>query len=127
MGKVKKLINESYLSQAEPEHFKANEANRAYIDRFVSLNYERLSRTFSKLPDVMDGSGFNSMDKLHEMIFRLYTDSGLCFPGWDEADEYLTNQFTAKSIRVVAKASPDSGDGGNTQTGKENNFNEEEQ
>ena len=100
---VRKLVNANYITADNTKRTAVNETNRAYIDRFVSANYERLSKKFDSQRNVINSSGFGSLDKLNELILSLYTDSKMCFTGWEQANEYLTSKFTDKTIRVVMK------------------------
>lgn len=100
---VKKAINQNYLTGDNVKHPAVNEANRAFIDRFIALNYERLSNKFSSQRNVVNSSGFGSFDKLNETILMLYTDPEMHFTSWEQANKYLTSKFTDKAIRVVMK------------------------
>lgn len=101
---VKKAVNNNYLTVEAPQKKLAvNEQNRAYIDRFVSLNYEKLNRKFDSQRNTINSSAFGSTDKFNEMIISLYTDPDLCFTSWEKANGYLTSKFTDKAIRVVMK------------------------
>ena len=113
MGEIKKAVNTGYLQPIQRKRIKVNELNRAYIDRFVSLNYERLKATFAKYSGLIDSSGFDSLDKLNETLFSLYTDQELCFANWDEANRYLKNRFTAKAMRVETKPQESGENAGN--------------
>lgn len=100
---VKKAVNSNYLTGDKVKTFTVNEQNRVYIDRFVSLNYQRLCKQFESQHNVINSSGFGSLDKLNETILSLYTDSEMCFTDWEQANKYLTSKFTDKAIRVVMK------------------------
>lgn len=87
--------------EAEATHAaEANEQNRKYIDRFVAENYERLNKQFSNQREVINSSGFGSIDKLNETLLLLYTDHDLHFTNWEQAKAYLTCKFTDKAIRI---------------------------
>lgn len=103
MAKLKKLFNADYLQDAATQKQAVNEKNRAYIDRFVSENYIRLSNQFHNIGGVINSSCYGAMDKLNETIFSLYTDANLCFESWNDASAYLKNKFTDKEMRVVIK------------------------
>ena len=49
MGKLKKLSNANYLHDVPVQCAVVNNKNRAYIDRFVSENYKRLSNQFKAI------------------------------------------------------------------------------
>lgn len=100
---IQKPINANYLHDVPAQHVPANEQNRAYIDRFVSENYKRLSGKFSTLDGTINSSGFGAMDKLNETLLTLYTDPELCFADYEEAERYLLNKFTEKEMRVPVK------------------------
>lgn len=100
---VKKLVCANYLRDVPADTIAANEQNRCYVDRFVSENYKRLSAKFSNLDGVINSSGFGAMDKLNETIVSLYTDPELSFSNWEEAEQYMSNKFTEKAIRVPVK------------------------
>ncbi|WP_455671681.1 hypothetical protein [Phocaeicola sp.] len=80
-----------------------NEQNKAFIDRFVSENYERLNRQFANQREVINSSGFGSIDKLNQTILALYTDPELHFTSWEQADKYLSSKFTDAEIRLPMK------------------------
>ena len=67
-----------------------NNKNRAYIDRFVSENYKRLSNQFKAIGRNINSSCFGSMDKLNETLYALYIDPKL-------------NKFAEKELRVAVK------------------------
>ena len=100
---LNKLSNANYLHHDVPTELKVNEKNRAYIDRFVSMNYEKLSKRFAAIGSNINSSCFGSLDKLNETLISLYTNSDLQFTCWDEANEYLTNKFTEKEMRIPLK------------------------
>lgn len=100
---VKKAVNKNYLTGDEAKVVAVNETNRAFIDRFVSLNYQRLCTQFDSQRNVINSSGFGSLDKLNTTIVSLYTDPEMCFTSWEQANKYLTSKFTDKAIRVVMK------------------------
>lgn len=102
---IQKPINANYLHDVPAEHRAANEQNRAYINRFVSENYKRLSGKFSTLDGTINSSGFGAMDKLNETLLTLYTDPDLCFADYTEAERYLSSKFTEKELRVPVKKS----------------------
>lgn len=100
---VRKAVNTNYITAGNVKRTAVNKANRAYIDRFVAINYERLSNKFDIQRNVINSNGFGSLDKLNDLILSLYTDSELHFSNWNEANKYLTSKFTDKAIRVVMK------------------------
>lgn len=100
---VKKAVNKNYLTGDEAKVVAVNETNRAFIDRFVSLNDQRLCTQFDSQGNVINSSGFGSLDKLNTTIVSLYTDPEMCFTSWEQANKYLTSKFTDKAIRVVMK------------------------
>lgn len=100
---VRKAVNTNYITAGNVKRTAVNKANRAYIDKFVSMNYERLSKKFDNQRNVINSNGFGSLDKLNDLILSLYTDSELNFSNWYEANKYLTSKFTDKAIRVVMK------------------------
>lgn len=77
-----------------------NEQNRKYIDRFVAENYERLNKQFANQREVINSSGFGSIDKLNETLLLLYTDPDLHLTSWEQAKAYLSSKFTEKAIRI---------------------------
>lgn len=103
MGKLKKLSNANYLHDVPVQCAVVNNKNRAYIDRFVSENYKRLSNQFKAIGGNINSSCFGSMDKLNETLYALYIDSKLNFECWDEANRYMLNKFTEKEMRVPVK------------------------
>lgn len=100
---LNKLSNANYLHHDVPTELKVNEKNRAYIDRFVSMNYEKLSKRFAAIGSNINSSCFGSLDKLNETLISLYTNPDLQFTCWDEANAYLTNKFTEKEMRIPLK------------------------
>ena len=80
-----------------------NLKNKAYIDRFVSLNYERLLKTFDKQRNTVNSSAKGSIDLLNDVLLSLYTDAYLHFKDQDEANRFLMNKFTDKAIRIVIR------------------------
>lgn len=103
MAKLKKLFNANYLQDTAAQKQAVNENNRAYIDRFVSENYNRLNNQFKSASGIINSSCYGSLDKLNETILALYTDANLCFGSWNDASAYLKNKFTDKEMRVVIK------------------------
>lgn len=103
MARLKKLSNANYLQDVPAAMLTVNEKNRAYIDRFVSENYKRLSNQFSRMDGNVNSSCFGAMDKLNETLLSLYTDASLCFDNWNEANAYMLNKFTEKEIRIPLK------------------------
>lgn len=103
MGRITKPKNVNYLHDIPAKIFAVNETNRIYIDRFITENYQRLSKKFTLLDGTINSSAFGAMDKLNETIVSLYTDPNLCFSSWEEADFYLTSRFTEKAIRIAVK------------------------
>jgi hypothetical protein len=103
MAKLKKLFNANYLQDTAAQKQAVNENNRAYIDRFVSENYNRLNNQFKSASGIINSSCYGSLDKLNETILALYTDANLCFDSWEDANAYMQNKFTEKEMRVPAK------------------------
>lgn len=103
MGKLKKLSNANYLHEVPAQRVAVNTKNRAYVDRFVSENYTRLSKQFKAIGSNINSSCFGSMDKLNETLYALYVDPELNFESWDEANTYMRNKFTEKEMRVPVK------------------------
>nr|DAQ36144.1 MAG TPA: hypothetical protein [Caudoviricetes sp.] len=103
MGKLKKLFNANYLHDVPVQCAAVNNKNRAYIDRFVSENYKRLSNQFKAIGSNINSSCFGSMDKLNETLYALYIDPNLNFGCWDEANSYMLNKFTEKELRIPVK------------------------
>lgn len=77
-----------------------NEQNKAYIDRFVAENYERLNKQFANQREIINSSGFGAIDMLNETLLLLYTDPDLHFTDWKQANNYLSSKFTEKAIRI---------------------------
>ena len=77
-----------------------NRQNKAYIDRFVAENYERLNKQFANQREVTNSNGFGSIDKLNETLLLLYTDPDLYLTSWEQAKSYLTSKFTDAEIRI---------------------------
>lgn len=77
-----------------------NGQNKAYIDRFVAENYERLNKQFANQREVINSSGFGSIDQLNDVFMRLYTDPNLHLTSWEQAKAYLTSKFTDAEIRI---------------------------
>ena len=100
---VKKLSNTNYLHDISAYPVAANERNRKYIDRFVSVNYNGLVTKFSPLDCTINSSAFGALDKLNSTIISLYTDPNLHFADWEQANRYLSSKFTEKAIRVPVK------------------------
>lgn len=99
---MKKLTNANYLHNVPAKTFAVNNQNRGYIDRFVAENYKRLTKKFAASCNI-NSSGFDSMDKLNELILSLYTDPELHFKNWEEANLYMLSKFTEKEIRISVK------------------------
>lgn len=100
---IKKAVNGDYINPKRVDSPRINEHNRAYIDRFVSLNYKSLRDKFRKLSGTVNSSAFDSLDVLDEMILKLYTDSELKFDDWEQANSYLSSKFMDKAIRIIRK------------------------
>lgn len=90
-----------------------NVQNKAYIDRFVTENYDRLNKQFASQREVINSSGYGSIDKLNETLFLLYTDPDLHLTSWEQAKAYLTNKFTDAAIRIQMKKPVKTGTGEN--------------
>lgn len=90
-----------------------NVQNKAYIDRFVTENYDRLNKQFANQREVINTSGYGSIDKLNETLFLLYTDPDLHLTSWEQAKTYLTNKFTDAAIRIQMKKPVKTGTGEN--------------
>lgn len=103
MARLDKLFNANYLHDVPAAMYAVNEKNRAYIDRFVSENYNRLRNRFKSFDGVINSSCYGSLDKLNETIFALYTDANLCFDNWKDANAYMQNKFTEKEMRIPVK------------------------
>lgn len=103
MARLKKLVNQNYIGEVQAKALPVNEKNRSYIDRFVTINYQRLSDKFRKLGNAINSNALDSVDKLDEVILSLYTDQELDFKSQEQANEYLSSKFTEKTIRVVVK------------------------
>lgn len=103
MARLDKLFNANYLHDVPAAMQVVNEKNRAYIDRFVSENYNRLSSQFKSVAGIINSSCYGSLDKLNETILALYTDVNLCFASWEDANAYMQNKFTEKEMRVSLK------------------------
>lgn len=103
MGNLKKLSNANYLHDVPAECAIVNTKNRAYVDRFVSENYKRLSKQFKAIGSNINSSCFGSMDKLNETLYTLYIDPNLNFESWDEANSYMLNKFTEKELRIPVR------------------------
>lgn len=125
MAKLKKLSNANYLHDDIQTKTSVNEKNRAYIDRFVSENYTKLSKRFAAIGSNINSSGFGSLDKLNETLVSLYTNPELCFDGWNEANTYLKNKFTEKTMRVPLKKHNKCGELEDNESINENNTNNE--
>lgn len=97
---IKKLVNENYLNDENRPKTTVNEANRAYIDRFVRENYNALYSKFQALDSKIDSSTYSALDKLNETILSLYTDKELTFENWKSAKRFLQNKFTEKEKRT---------------------------
>lgn len=80
-----------------------NKQNKAYIDRFVLENYDRLNKLFANQREVVNSNGFGSIDKLNETLLLLYTDPKLHLTSWEQAKVYLLNKFTDAEIRIQIK------------------------
>lgn len=103
MGRVEKLFNADYLHDVPITRKEVNEHNRAYIERFVIENYERLLTKFARMGDIVNSNGYGPLDKLNETILSLYTDPELSFNNWSEAERYMLGKFTDKAIRIPMK------------------------
>lgn len=103
MGRVKKLFNADYLHDIPVTRKEVNEHNRAYIERFVIENYERLLTKFARMGDIVNYNGYGPLDKFSETLLFLYTDPDLCFTNWEEAERYMLGKFTDKAIRIPMK------------------------
>lgn len=100
---MKKYYNSNYLHDVPVAMLTVNERNRSYIDRFVSENYNNLSKRFATIGSNINSSGFGALDKLNETLCSLYTNPDLHFASWEEAKAYLRNKFTEKEMRVPLK------------------------
>lgn len=103
MKGLRKAFNANYLQDAAAQMPVVNERNRAYIDRFVSENYDMLTKRFAAIGCNINSSCYGSLDKLNETLLSLYTNPDLCFYSWKEANEYLKNKFTEKEMRIPVK------------------------
>lgn len=99
----RKPFNANYLHNVPAAMLTVNERNRAYIDRFVSENYKKLSSHFAAIGSNINSSGFGALDKLNETLCSLYTNPDLSFASWEEAKVFLQNKFTEKEMRVPVK------------------------
>lgn len=100
---VKKAVNTNYLQDEETITIAVNQQNKAYIDQFVKLNYERLNKQFANQRETINSSAYGSIDKLNETLLLLYSDPDLHFTSWKQANAYLTSKFTEKAIRIQMK------------------------
>ena len=78
----------------------ANLQNKAYIDRFVAENYDRLNRQFANQRELTNSSGCGSIDKLNDTLLLIYTDPDLHLTSWEQAKAYLNSKFTDAAIRI---------------------------
>ena len=89
-----------YACDTDTQCAATNEQNKAFIDRWVSENYERLNSKFSDQREVINSSGCGSIDKLNDALKLLYTDPDLHLTSWEQAKAYLNSKFTDAAIRI---------------------------
>lgn len=70
MARLDKLFNANYLHDVPAAMQVVNEKNRAYVDRFVSENYNKLSSQFKSVAGIINSSCYGSLDKLNETIWH---------------------------------------------------------
>lgn len=125
MARLDKLFNANYLHDVPAAMQVVNEKNRAYVDRFVSENYNKLSSQFKSVAGIINSSCYGSLDKLNETILALYTDVNLCFASWEDANAYMQNKFTEKEMCVPTKKTIKSGELPDEESINENDLKDE--